>query len=122
MVVTDLDGRRCILAMLYDVTDRIRTERAQRLLAEATRRLYSSLDQDTILETLAHVAVPGMASWCTVDILREDGSVGLVAASHIDPAGETLAARMRDGTTHALTGKVPIRWSWEQVNRCWSRT
>jgi K+-sensing histidine kinase KdpD len=61
--------------------DRVRlyeAERAQRqrmtFLADASELLGSSLDYETTLSQLARLAVPEMATWCSVDILGPDGS------------------------------------------------
>jgi PAS domain S-box-containing protein len=72
--------------------DRVRlyeAERAQRLrmtfLADASELLGSSLDYETTLSQLARLAVPEMATWCSVDILGPDGSIQRLAVAHEDP-------------------------------------
>src|SRR4029453_13701401 len=66
--------------------DRVRlyeAERAQRLrmtfLADASELLGSSLDYEMTLSQLARLAVPEMATWCSVDILGPDGSIQRLA-------------------------------------------
>ncbi|HLW95723.1 MAG TPA: SpoIIE family protein phosphatase, partial [Solirubrobacteraceae bacterium] len=54
-----------------NITEVKRAERAERLLAEASRVLASSLDYDRTLEQVARLAVPQLADWCAVSVLDE---------------------------------------------------
>ncbi|MCL5024945.1 MAG: PAS domain S-box protein [Chloroflexi bacterium] len=74
-----------------DVTERKRAEDAQRFLAEASKQLSSSLDDETILASVAHLAVPTIADWCAVDIVPENGPPRLVASVIHDSSVEELA-------------------------------
>jgi signal transduction histidine kinase/CheY-like chemotaxis protein len=58
----------------------------QRLLAEASQILASSLDYEATLAGLAGLAVAEIADWCIVDIVFDDGSVERLAAAHRDPS------------------------------------
>jgi PAS domain S-box-containing protein len=69
-----------------DVTARKRTEVGQRFLAEAGEVLASSLDVEPTLQTVAGLAVPTLADWCGVHLLRADGQIEPVAIAHVDPA------------------------------------
>ena len=63
-------------------------ERAgQRLtfLAEASTLLASSLDYEETLANVAKLAVPGVADWCTVDLVDEHGHLKRLAVAHKDP-------------------------------------
>ena len=63
-------------------------ERAgQRLtfLAEASTLLASSLDYEETLANVAKLAVPGVADWCTVDLVNEQGRLERLAVAHKDP-------------------------------------
>jgi signal transduction histidine kinase/ActR/RegA family two-component response regulator len=76
----DERGRsRGALGAVVEVGDRVRIEREQRFLADASRVLASSLDHDTTLGALADLSVPMLADYCMVDILRDDGTVRRVA-------------------------------------------
>jgi len=57
-----------------DVTARKQAEKAQRLLAEASRVLVSSLEVDAMLDAVAHLVVPAFADWCVVDVPGEGES------------------------------------------------
>src|SRR5690606_6729383 len=55
-------------------------------LSEASRVLSSSLDYETTLRRLAHLAVPTLADWCIVDVLEESGEIRRLEVAHVDPA------------------------------------
>jgi signal transduction histidine kinase len=91
-------------------------EQRQRFLAESRRVLAESLDYEQTLKTVARLAVPGIADWCSVDLLLEDGTLGRVATEHRDPHPSELAQALHrnppknDSTTGApnvvRTGKT----------------
>ena len=74
------------------------------LLAEASAALLaSSLDYETVLSNVAQIIVPGLATFCAVDLVTEDGTVQEVTSRHADPAKASLAhyvRRYRAGTQH----------------------
>lgn len=55
-------------------------------LVEVSTTLASSLDYEQTLQSIARLAVPRFADWCSVDLLNEDGSISRVAVAHSDPA------------------------------------
>lgn len=58
-----------------------------KILADASVALDSSLDYETTLQTVARMAVPGLADWCAID-LADDGTVRTVAVAHREPEME----------------------------------
>ncbi|HZO91258.1 MAG TPA: PAS domain S-box protein [Chthonomonadaceae bacterium] len=68
-----------------DITQRKREEAAQRFLAEASALLASSLDYETTLINIAHLAVPHLADWCIVHVVQEDGTVRQLTIAHSIP-------------------------------------
>src|SRR5438093_1285637 len=64
-----------------------------RFLAEASRELSSSLDDEAILRNLSHLAVPRMADWCVIYLVHEDGTVRRLEIAHADPAKLSLVRR-----------------------------
>jgi signal transduction histidine kinase len=54
-------------------------------LAEASELLSSSLDYHRTLRRLTHLAVPGLADWCAIDIAGENGEIERLAVAHQDP-------------------------------------
>lgn len=85
-----------VLIYVVDVTERVRLERTQQFLSEASSVLASSLDYQTTLEQVARLTVPELADWCTVHILGEDGTIDQIAVAHIDPDKLAWAERIRD--------------------------
>jgi PAS domain S-box-containing protein len=74
---------------------RLSTQREQRrlaFLAEASSILASSLDYETTLQRVAHLAVPHIADWCTVHVL-ENGVPSRLVVAHADPAMLDMAQR-----------------------------
>jgi PAS domain S-box-containing protein len=85
-------GGEVILAvnMIEDITDSKRAELAQRLLADASAALASSLDYTGTLQQVAELAVPGLADWCTVSVPNGE-LLEQVAVAHSDPAMREFA-------------------------------
>src|SRR3954452_6101861 len=74
-------------ADLYDRQAELRekaeaAERRSSFLANAGEVLASSLDYETTLASLAKLAVPSFADWCSVDIVDESGLLRPVAGRH----------------------------------------
>ncbi|OKH36991.1 histidine kinase [Calothrix sp. HK-06] len=99
-----------LLVYVIDVTERVRLERNQRFLAEASAVLSSSLDYQTTLERVAQLAVSELADWCTVHIVKEDGSIEQIAVAHIDPAKLQWADQIRQ--KYPLKPDDPRGTSW----------
>ncbi len=76
-------------------------ERRSSFLAEASELLSSSLDYETTLASIARLAVPRLADWAAVDMLRPDGEVKRLAVEHVDPSKVELA--------HELWRRYPLR-------------
>jgi PAS domain S-box-containing protein len=70
--------------IIEDVTEAKRAEHGQRLLAEASGVLASSLDYEDTLQRVAELAVPQLADWCSVSMPRGDQLVQM-AIAHSDP-------------------------------------
>ena len=83
-----------IVGMATNITDRRQREQANLLLAEAGRVLAESLDYRVTLDTVAHLAVPALADWCSVLVKRSDGTLESLAVAHGDPERERSAREM----------------------------
>jgi len=68
-----------------DITEQKRAEANLRFLAEATRVLALSLDDETALTELAYLTVPYLADWYIVELLKDDRSVWPLTVYHRDP-------------------------------------
>ena len=88
-----------------DITAHRREEDALRFLADATNLLSSSLDYETTLKSVAELAVPRMASWCSVEMGEEAGHRA-VAIAHADPERVEWVQRVRSEYPEAQTGAV----------------
>jgi PAS domain S-box-containing protein len=75
-----------VMGIARDITERKRAEDAQRFLADASSLVASSLEYETTLASVARMAVPVIADWCTVDVLDEDGAIKRLAVVHVDPS------------------------------------
>ncbi len=65
-----------------------------RFLAEASAILAESLDYETTLESVARLAVPQIADWCSVNLLDEDREMRTLAVAHIEPEKVALAREL----------------------------
>jgi len=94
-----------IIAAFSDITERKQTEdervqlvqeQAARAVAESSQQksaflaqvsavLSSSLEYEQTLQSVAKLAVPYFADWCSVDLLNDDRTIGRVAVAHSDP-------------------------------------
>jgi GAF domain-containing protein len=88
------------IANRYEVESRAlaESEAAQARLtfiADAGEILASSLDYEATLASIARLAVPRIADWCSVDLLDEEGRPRLVTVSHVDPERASWAASLR---------------------------
>ena len=69
----------------------LRTEEAetraerQRFLAEAGRMLASSLESESTLRMIAHLAVPRIADWVSIRLLDSEGMLQELEIAHADP-------------------------------------
>ena len=88
----EVDG---ILVMLDDVTEELRTRERERFLDHATEELFAHLDVQTTLRTIVDLAVPTLADWAAVELLREDGTLDQVAMCHDDDDRLVLAGELR---------------------------
>jgi len=86
-------------------------------LAEASELLASSLEYTDTLGRLAHLSVPGLADWCTVDMVGPNGEVERLAVAHEDPEKVRWAYELQEryppdpdapsGVTHVLRTGEP---------------
>jgi PAS domain S-box-containing protein len=84
--------------LLREQQARARAEAAARranFLAKASTVLASSLDYETTLASVARLAVPHVADWCSVDLLAGDGSLRQLGVAHADASKIELAHEWR---------------------------
>jgi signal transduction histidine kinase len=83
-----------VVCVLRDITQSRQRDQGQRLLAEASAVLGSSLDYEATLRAVAQLAVPRLADWCAVEMRTPGGSEQL-AVTHVDPEKIELAWQTR---------------------------
>lgn len=75
--------------LIREQTARLQAEEAQKrsaFLVEVSTVLASSLDYETTLKSVARLAVPYMADWCSVNLVSEEGRIRCVEVAHLNPA------------------------------------
>jgi PAS domain S-box-containing protein len=93
--ILDEQGKTTMAVNIFDdITKQKRDELAERFLSESSRLLVASLDYEMMLDNVAHVAVPGFADWCAVELVTEHGSLRLAAVAHADPSKVELVEAM----------------------------
>lgn len=84
--VRDPDGRVSAgVVTFFDITERTRTEQAQRFLAAASASLSDSLDFQGTLDRLGRLTVPELADWCVIHTLPEVEAARRITVTHVDP-------------------------------------
>jgi signal transduction histidine kinase len=88
-----------------------------RLIDDASRVLGSSLDYETTIGTVARLAVPKFADWCTVDLVVE-GKIRQLALVHVDPEKVKFARELQakyppdqespTGPAHVIRTGMPL--------------
>jgi PAS domain S-box-containing protein len=95
-VVQDDKGKAAQFpGVLIDITDRKLVETNLEFLAEAGATLSASLDYMKTLQSIAKLAVPKIADWCTIEMFDVDGKLQTVAVEHKDPAKVQWALELR---------------------------
>jgi serine phosphatase RsbU (regulator of sigma subunit) len=80
-----------------------------RLLAESGRLLASSLDYEETLRTVARLAVPLFADFCSVDLVDEQHALDRVASAHDLGSSGTLADELERIAPASLPLDHPVR-------------
>ncbi|NJO19589.1 MAG: PAS domain S-box protein [Spirulinaceae cyanobacterium RM2_2_10] len=105
--VTDASGAVFAgMAMAQNITESKRTEARSHFLASATTLLSASLDYATTLRNLAHLIVPQLADWCTINLAVPDSAPHLIAVAHVDPSQEELVWQLQGENRTPQTAQV----------------
>jgi PAS domain S-box-containing protein len=81
----ELGDQRLYTVVLRDITARKRQQADERFLAQSAATLGASLDYESTLRSVAHLAVPHLADCCVLDIDDETGAMRRLASVHEDP-------------------------------------
>lgn len=74
-----------------DITVQKRLQEDVKFLAEASRILISTLDDQTTLSNVAALTLPYLADWVVIDLLKPDQTIERVVVAHKDPEKKALA-------------------------------
>ncbi len=94
------------MVMVQNITESKRAEERSHFLAAATTLLSASLDYETTLRNLAHLIVPELADWCTINLAVPDTSPHLIAVAHADPSQESLVWQLQGENRTPQTAQV----------------
>ncbi len=79
-----------IVGISRDITKTIELRRKHDLLLEISRTLIETLDPTIIVSNLAKLLVPSFADWCSILLVKGDGTLRGAANSHKDKIKEKL--------------------------------
>ena len=79
-----------------DISHEKREREEREFLLAASAALASSLDYRVTLDTVARLAVQGIADWCAIDELTPDRAIRRLTVAHPNPAMLELAYRLND--------------------------
>jgi PAS domain S-box-containing protein len=82
------------LGLAVDITERKITENNLHLLAMANTQFPASMGYRQTLDSIAAIIVPGLADWCSIDIV-ENGQIEQVTVAHKDPVKAKWAKELR---------------------------
>jgi PAS domain S-box-containing protein len=90
------DNKKAVrfFGLAVDITERKVIENNLHLLAKANAQFPASIGYRQTLDAIASMVVPGVADWCSIDIL-EDGKIEQVVIAHEDPAKVKWAKQLR---------------------------
>jgi signal transduction histidine kinase len=104
----EVERLRARLALLERPSGDARPDAAQ-FLAAASQQLAASLDYETILQSIARLAVPTLGDIAVIDAVDDDGTVERLGLAHADPAKEALLQEVQrrypptPGSPHPVT-------------------
>lgn len=80
----------------HDITERKRQEKQEHFLAELSKELASTLDDQKALDAVARLVIPHFADWFAVDLLDPSGRLDLRTLAHTDPEKVCWGHKLRE--------------------------
>ncbi len=100
----EVEGTPLFSVVLRDISERLRAEERQNVIAQASTDLSASLEYEHVLMSAVHVAIPYLADCAVLDVVEGAADVRRVVSVHDDP-GATQALRR-------LAGRSPLPSNW----------
>jgi PAS domain S-box-containing protein len=104
---------RGFVVVARDVTERRRSEQAQRFLMAAGNRLAESLDYEQTLISVAQLAIESLSDFCVIDLRDDAGEVHSAAIEHRNPDKKDIAQKLLSrgtqlGAMRAIETRKPV--------------
>jgi PAS domain S-box-containing protein len=96
------------VAIAQDITERKQAETVLVFMAEASKVLASTLDYQTIFQSVTRLAVSYLADLSILDLIGEDGKVNRVAVSYGNRIDSGLMRQFGEGYTTSLHKPHPV--------------
>lgn len=110
--ITEVSGHVAYAVNVWhDVTEQKQAELRQQFLAQASGLLATSLDVEATLVHIAQLAVPNLADWCTVHLVRDDDSLAQLSFAYADPEKVHWARELQERyppDPHASSGVANV--------------
>lgn len=113
----DLTGSTLLTVVLRDISERVRAEENQRFLARAGGVLATSLDYESTLRSVAHLAIPHLADCCVLDIVDPKSRVRTLVSVHEDPERTRWLRALERGSVEASNWPFPVQEVMAQARR-----
>lgn len=105
----ELEGTSLFTVVLRDISERVRAEESQRFLARAGGALATSLDYESTLRSVAHLAIPYLADCCVLDIADGASHVRTLVSVHEDPERTKRLRALERGRAEAANWPFPVK-------------
>lgn len=90
----ELEGVWLFTVVLRDITERVRIEKEQELLAEFAAAVATNLDFEETMARIAQLVIRDLAEFCAVDLVEDEGSARRLLLVHSDPAKAEVCRRL----------------------------
>lgn len=116
----DLPSGRLFTVVLRDMTARLHIEEDHRFLVRAGAMLATTLDYESTLRSVVHLAIPHLADCCVLDISESSTTIRRIVSVHDDPARTRLLRSLEERRIDVSDWPFPVAKvlaSGEQVVR-----
>jgi PAS domain S-box-containing protein len=108
--VWDANGQpKYAVGIIEDISERKQAEANQTFLLEASTLLAASLNYEVTLANVANLAVPTLADWCVVDVVKEDYVIQPIALIAANPVKQEILTQLRQSYPPKYENNHPFR-------------